>query len=227
MNWLASLRATLTAAWRRHRKAPTPAGPRLRVRLLENRTLPSTLTVTSAADDGSAGTLRAVLAGAAAGDVIRFAHGLDGQTITLTQGKLAVSRSVDIAGPGAGNLAIRGSGVGRIFDISAGTAVTISGLRLEWGRARDGGAVLNAANLTLSGNLLQSNVARGLTGGGLFDDGGGRGGAVENRPGAILDLVDGVFARKRAQGGARAEPCTPPFSAVDWGHPGRGPSDKG
>ncbi len=63
---------------------------------LEDRTVLSILTVTSAADDGSAGTLRAVLAGAKSGDTIQFASKLNGQTITLKQGELAINRSLTI-----------------------------------------------------------------------------------------------------------------------------------
>jgi hypothetical protein len=47
-----------------------------RLEALEDRTALSTLTVTSAADDGSANTLRAVLATAQNGDSIQFAGGL-------------------------------------------------------------------------------------------------------------------------------------------------------
>src|SRR5690349_10571961 len=45
----------------------------------------ASLTVTSTADDGSAGTLRAQIAAASAGDTINFDFNLSG-TITLTQG---------------------------------------------------------------------------------------------------------------------------------------------
>src|SRR5262245_30727374 len=80
---------------RRGSPRPSSRRPRWLPRLesLEDRIALSTLTVTSAADDGSAGTLRAVLTSAASGDLIRFAHRLDGQTITLTQGQLTVSQS--------------------------------------------------------------------------------------------------------------------------------------
>src|SRR5215510_3022459 len=82
---------------------PSSRRPRWLPRLeaLEDRIALSTLTVTSAADDGSDGTLRAVLATAQGGDTIRFAPQLDGQTITLLEGELAVNQSLDITGPGA------------------------------------------------------------------------------------------------------------------------------
>jgi hypothetical protein len=79
---------------------------RLQLELLEDRTVPSTLTVTSAADDGSAGTLRAVMTSAGSGDTIVFDSNLTGQTITLNS-ELAISKSLNIDGLGASQLTIR------------------------------------------------------------------------------------------------------------------------
>jgi hypothetical protein len=58
--------------------------------VLEDRSLPSTLTVTSAADDGSSRTLRAVLATASPGSAIVLDHSLDDKTIMLTQASSGV-----------------------------------------------------------------------------------------------------------------------------------------
>src|SRR5271166_3369001 len=113
-----------------------------RLEALEDRALPSTLTVTSVADDGSAGTLRAILAAAHTGDTIQFARQLDGQTITLTQGQLTVSKNLSIAGPGAAELTISGNAAGRVFDVTAATTATISGLNVTGGLATDGAGIL-------------------------------------------------------------------------------------
>src|SRR5947207_503436 len=104
---------------------------RLAVEALEDRYVPSTLTVTSVLDDGSTGTLRAVLSTAAQGDVITFAPTLNGQTITLTQGQLTIAQDLTIQGPGAGLLAVSGNNASRVFNIEAGPKVlnvAISGL---------------------------------------------------------------------------------------------------
>jgi hypothetical protein len=168
---------------------------------LEDRTVLSVLTVTSAADDGSAGTLRAVLASAQNGDMIRFARQLNAQTITLTQGELGINHSLGISGPGADKLTISGNGASRIFEVFANTTVIISGLKLTRGLATDGAAILNAGNLTLSGDALTANVAQGVSGGGLFGDGGGRGGSVENQIGATLVVSQCTLTGNQAVGG--------------------------
>src|SRR6516165_7103032 len=79
-----------------------------RLEILEDRTLPSTLTVLNNLDSG-AGSLRDAIKNAGSGDTIVFASSLNGQTITLTSGGLAISHSLDIEGPGANLLAISGN----------------------------------------------------------------------------------------------------------------------
>ena len=142
-----------------------------------------------------------MLAAAHNGDTIQFAHALDGQTITLTQGQLVVSQSVTIAGPGASELAISGKSASRLFEIGSGAKVAISGLTLTDGVATDGAGVLNAGNLTLTQDVLGADVAQGVAGGGLFGDGAGRGGGVENEAGATLTVSQSTFTGDLALGG--------------------------
>src|SRR5262245_54898747 len=78
---------------------------RLMLEQLEERALPTTLTVTSPADDGD-GSLRTTIAIAQNGDQIVFDDSLQGQTITLTSGELAVTKSLDIEGLGADKLTV-------------------------------------------------------------------------------------------------------------------------
>jgi hypothetical protein len=90
---------------------------------LESRQLPSTLTVTSAADDGP-GTLRQTIAVAESGDTIQFSPDL-GRGIGLTSGELQITRSLNIQGPGVGNLGI--GSTARVFDITTpGAVVTMA-----------------------------------------------------------------------------------------------------
>src|SRR4051812_33166950 len=77
---------------------------------LEDRTLPSAVTVLNLADDG-AGSLRQAIADARAlpgADVIQFQAGLNG-TVTLTSGPLQIADDVTIQGPGSGSLALSGN----------------------------------------------------------------------------------------------------------------------
>src|SRR5258707_902188 len=100
-----------------------------RLQCLEDRTVPSTLTVLNNHDAG-AGSLRDAIGHAHDGDTIVFASGLTGQTIALTSDELAIKKSLDIEGPGADNLAVSGNDVNRVFDISEGLTVKIAGLTI-------------------------------------------------------------------------------------------------
>jgi hypothetical protein len=64
-----------------------------------------TLVVTSTADNG-AGSLRAAIAAAADGDTIEFDTALNGQTIGLTGGELAIDKNIIISGPGPNLVAV-------------------------------------------------------------------------------------------------------------------------
>jgi hypothetical protein len=168
---------------------------------LEGRDVPSTLTVTSAADSG-AGSLRAEIAAANPGDTINFAPSLDSKTITLTSGELVLNKSLTIQGPGAGELSISGGIKGargvvesysRVFEvIGTSTNVTLSGLTITNGNGRGfdggvGGGILNyGSTLTLSGCIVSNN--RGLQQGG---------GGIANL-GGTLDLVNTTLSGNMA-----------------------------
>jgi hypothetical protein len=142
---------------------------------MEHRALLSTLTVTNTHDSGS-GSLRAAISGAASGDTINFAHALDGKTIVLSSGELAIGTSVDIEGPGANRLSISGGGASRVFDVTtSGLNVTISGLTIKDGSAPQGGGIIDqGGTLTLSNDVVADNQAHGVNpgdpgiGGGVF-----------------------------------------------------------
>jgi hypothetical protein len=128
------------------------------VEALEDRIVPSTLTVVNNHDSGS-GSLRAILASASSGDTIVFAKSV--HNITLTSGELPIANSVTINGPGANQLSVSGNNASRVFEVDAGLNVTISGLTIAQGFAPDqGGGILNdGSNLTLSADVLAKNVA--------------------------------------------------------------------
>src|SRR5262249_33747342 len=103
-------------------------------------------------------------------DTIQFDPGLNGQTITLTIGELAITRSVAIVGPGAGQLTVSGNHTSGVFDITAGT-VSLSRLTIANGVAvGSGGGIVNQGNLTVTNCTLLGNS--GLIGGGIYNAGG-------------------------------------------------------
>jgi hypothetical protein len=133
------------------------------------------LTVTSALDDGSAGTLRSVIASAASGDTIVFSNRLPSNIITLDslKGQLTIGKNLDIEGPGANKLTISGNNAIRVFDVNSGATVTIAGLTIAnglapvvAGNALGGGLLNEGATVILSKDLFTSNEAVGPGAGG-------------------------------------------------------------
>jgi hypothetical protein len=156
----------------RNKKRRTPARRfRPRLEVLEGRDVPSTWTVTSAADSGP-GSLRAEIGAASAGDTIVFAAGVG--EITLTSGELDITKSLTIQGPGASQLAISGGNASRVIEVDGATTnVTLSGLTITQGNdqvSNGGGIFNNGSTLTLSGCAVTSCTAS--LGGGIYNEAG-------------------------------------------------------
>jgi hypothetical protein len=132
---------------------------------------PTTIIVVTNTNDSGAGSLRQALIDANDGDTIDFDLSLNGQIITLTSGQLVVDKSVTISGPGANLLAVNGNAASRVFHISPGKTVTISGLTITNGSSNDmGGGILNdqKATLTVSNSTISGNSV-GFSGGGVWN----------------------------------------------------------
>jgi parallel beta-helix repeat protein len=138
---------------------------------LEQRWVPSTLTVTNNQDSG-AGSLRAEIKAANNGDTIVFDPSLNGQTITLTTGELLIKKNLTISGPGAGQLTISGNNASREFEVASGMQVTLSGLTMSNGQGVIGGGILNNGTLTVSYCTLSANHAN-VPSTKTFNEGGG------------------------------------------------------
>lgn len=136
-------------------------------------------------NDADAGSLRQAIldANPAGGDIIDFAPGLSGQTITLSTGEMAIAKSLtidgDINNDGTADITIDGNNASRIFSISGGNAVTVNidGLTITKGYvASNGGAINligtngNTTNLNITNSVLlgNSNSGTNLDGGAIY-----------------------------------------------------------
>ena len=131
----------------------------------------ATITVTNN-NDGGPGSLRQAISDSSSGDTIDFDSSLNGHTITLTGGELLIDKDLTITGPGANLLVVNGSLASRVFNISAGFEVTVSGLTISFGNAgnaNSGGGILNNGSLTIIDSSVSSNTA--IVGGGIDSTG--------------------------------------------------------
>ena len=86
-------------------------------------------------------------------------HLLDG---TYNEHDLVINNNVTIVGASASSTIIDAQKLGRIFNITSGSTVTITNLTLQNGNATgNGGAINNAGNLTIIGTNLLNNIATG------------------------------------------------------------------
>jgi len=108
----------------------------------------ATLTVTSLADDGSAGTLRALCASASAGDEIVFDAALAGGTIAITtaSGPIEIARTLSIVGPADAPVTIDGLGG------AGGIAYTGGSRTTSLLYATDASSTLTLKNLVFTGS---------------------------------------------------------------------------
>jgi hypothetical protein len=169
IRWLSNRRGLSPRPASRKKTPAARATFRPTLEALEDRWVPSTLTVLNNRDSG-AGSLRAAIAASHTGDKIVFDPSLNGQTITLTSGELPIKRNLIIAGPGAGSLTVSGNFVSRVFAVEHTARVTLSGLTISNGAAGSGGGgIRNGGTLTVTGCILSSNSAP--SGGGIFNFG--------------------------------------------------------
>ena len=177
----------------RHGKSERGGIPRAKVsaEILEPRTLPTVITVTSLADtianDGQV-TLREAIQAAntdtavdgvtgSGTDTIQFAPSLTASgpaTITLSGTQLVITSDLTIEGPGADRLTLDGNHQSRLFlvDDVANTRmnVAIRGLTLANGTANGsgGGAIRNSETLTVARSIIR-DCSSGY-GGGIWSD---------------------------------------------------------
>ncbi len=146
--------------------------------------------VTSAADDGGAGTLRTIIANAFNGDLILFTNTLSGATIVLTNasGELLLNKNLTIDGSALTNgISISGNNAHRVFEIASGTTNVLTALTITNGNSGggDGGGIYNQGALTVNNCTLAGNSA---------DTGAG----IRNASGASLSVNQSTLANNTA-----------------------------
>ncbi|BBO33798.1 choice-of-anchor Q domain-containing protein [Lacipirellula parvula] len=197
---------------------------------LEDRRMLANFVVTSVADSGP-GTLRDAITASvnngAGADLIQFSTEIDGGTINLTSFVNNVSAGSTMAGAsaffisGSTSLVIDGftglsqgitiarnsASAFRVFDVAAGSSLTLQSLTLSNGLAQGfagggayyggagggsaglGGAIFNQGSLTILNSTLSGNTAQGGAGGTSLSGAvryGGGGGAGLGGPGAAV-----------------------------------------
>lgn len=167
-----------------HAMPDIPAFPTGNVRVVEN-----------CADDGSPGSLRAVINSAENGDTIDLTARTDcvGSKITLTDGEIPISANVTILGPGQDRLTIDGGGLSRIF--APKYAATISDVTIANGFSAEGngGCIYAVGDSSLT--LVRSSVTACKAGDGSNTY--ARGGAVY--AGGTLQMVSSTVSQSEAE----------------------------
>lgn len=161
--------------------------------VLEERTLLSTITVTSAADVSGAHsgvTLRDAINQAnlsSGADTIAFDPALDGTSIKLTQGQLNITDALTIQGNGARKTIIDAQSLSRVLNITSSNGgrldVTLDSLTVTGGKLvadlQGGGGVYFFSSGSL--NVINSSISGNTTGGT-----GGSGGGIYVSSGAVI-----------------------------------------
>lgn len=134
------------------------------------------LTVNQTSGSGT-GSLPAALGCANAGDTIRLASFLAGQTINIGSAPLLLNKNLVIFGESPG-INVTGSGT-RVFDVAAGIQVEMKDFTVTAGTSMTGGALSNLGILNLNNMLINANA--GVSGASL----------VQNTAGAQL-FINGI-----------------------------------
>jgi Right handed beta helix region len=141
----------------------------LHVEYRDDRTVPSTFSVSSLADSGLGSLRQAILDANARTDNDTITFSVTG-AINLAGALPDLSTNIDIQGPGANLLTVRRDTGGdyRVFTVASGATVAISGLTLSNGLG-DGGGIANAGTLNVKNAIFSGNS--GGEGGGLYNSG--------------------------------------------------------
>jgi len=147
------------------------------------QTQANTIVVTTAADPGQifgqqslreAVNLANAFSAAGISPTITFAAGLNGATITLTQGQLVLSGSSPTATAtinGGGQITVSGNNASGVFQVDAGVNAVLTGLTITAGNNSAGGGIENDGTLRVSSTTISGNIATVGNGGGIYNVG--------------------------------------------------------
>lgn len=179
-------------------------------------------------NNSGAGSLRQAVTDITAGDVIQFETPLfdTAQTISLSGGQITLGKNLTIYGNGANILNVQNtaavSSTSRVFDISSGVTVNLTGMTISGGNAAANGGAINTANsnlVTINGCHITGNRSTNF-GGGIFSRGvlnilnstvsaniststslTGSGSGINNSLGGTLNLTNSTVSGNSATGG--------------------------
>ncbi|WP_419591016.1 choice-of-anchor Q domain-containing protein [Thiolapillus sp.] len=141
--------------------------------LAASSTVHATTHIIKRTADNGPHTLRAAIAAAEAGDLIKFAPWLYGKTIRL-ENEIVINKNLkingDIDGDRRPDIILDGQNKHRILEISANTTVLLWAIALENGSATQGGAIYNSGQITAHYCQFTNNYASD-NGGAIYNRG--------------------------------------------------------
>ena len=156
---------------------PRVRGPRVDIGSVETEPVVADWIVNTAADENDGAgvghvSLREAIAAAAPGANIYFAPSVNAQAILLTSGTLLIDKDLTIdASSLLAGVSVSGNKRFRVFDIAAGSKVSMHNISIASGRvAASGGGIRNAGDLTMAACEVEACSA-GDDGGGIFNTG--------------------------------------------------------
>lgn len=160
----------------------------------------ATITVTNTKDNG-AGSLRDVISRTQAGDTIKFASTLANKTITLTSGRLEITKSLTIDGAGATNLTISGNQTTQAFYMPKNSVATFKNLTIANGKTTGSGGGIQSRDYStlVVDNCRFINNAAGI-GGAISVGYGGKATVINSQ----FDRNDGTLTKSGFSAGAIA-----------------------
>jgi uncharacterized repeat protein (TIGR01451 family) len=163
----------------------------------------ATQTVTTCGDGGS-GSLRAAVGAAGFDDTINFTVTCPPSSPIFLLSTIDITQSLTIAGPGASQLTVNGSGTVQVFNVAPAITVTISGITVQNGfnensssNSVSGGGIENQGTLTLSNDTVINNTVLN----GCSTSCNASGGGIENDGGATLTVDHSLITGNNAEVG--------------------------